>query len=207
VGSLIYITTTRPNISFVVGIISRFMQNPCEGHWSTTKRVLKYLKGTQDFGLKYSKVDEFNLIRYSDLDFDGDKENGVSTLGYLMSLGSTIVSWRSCKQLVPTDSTTEEEYVVATEATKEIVWLRKILEYLQEKQVNSTPLLVDNTSAIKLAKNPRFHDRTKHINTKYHLIRYHVEAKTIHLRHCSKNEKIADIFTKVLGREKLRSSE
>jgi hypothetical protein len=93
--------------------------------------------------------------------------------------------------------------VAVAEATKEIVWLRKILEYLQEKQVNSTPLLVDNTFAIKLAKNPRFHDRTKHINTKYHLIRYHVEAKTIHLRHCSTNEQIADIFTKALGREKI----
>jgi hypothetical protein len=92
VGSLIYLTTTRPNISFVVGILSRFMQKPCEGHWSAAKRVLKYLKGTQDFGLKYSKVDDFNLIGYSDSDFDGDKENGVSTLGYLMSLGSTIVS-------------------------------------------------------------------------------------------------------------------
>jgi hypothetical protein len=121
VGSLIYLTTTRPNISFVVGILSRFMQKPCEGHWSATKRVLKYLKGTQYFGLRYSKVDDFNLIKYFDSDFVGDKENGVSTLGYLMSLGSTTVSWRSHKQSVPADSTTEEEYVEAAKATKEIV--------------------------------------------------------------------------------------
>jgi hypothetical protein len=92
VGSLIYLTTTRPNISFVVGILSRFMQKPCEGYWSAAKRVLKYLKGIQDFGLRYSKVDDFNLIRYYDLDFVEDKENGVSTSGYLMSLGSTTVS-------------------------------------------------------------------------------------------------------------------
>ena len=72
--------------------------------------------------------------------------------------------------------------MAAVEATKENVWIRKVLEDLQEKEVNYTPLLVDNTSAIMLAKNPRFLDRTKHINTKYHLIRYHVEAKTIHLR-------------------------
>ena len=91
-----------------------------------------------------------------------------------MSLGSVVVSWRSCKESVPADSTTKEKYVAAAEATKEIVWFRKILEDLQEKQENSTPLLVDNTSAIKLAKNARFHDRTKHINTKYHLIRHHV---------------------------------
>ena len=68
------------------------MQNPCEGHWSAAKRVLKYLKGTQDFGLKYFKVKDFNIIEYSNSNFDGDKENGVSTLGYLMSLGSTVVS-------------------------------------------------------------------------------------------------------------------
>jgi hypothetical protein len=79
VGNLIYLTTTRPKISFVFEILSRFMQNPCEGHWFAAKRVMKYLKGTQDFGLKYSKVDEFNLIRYYDSEFDGDKENGVST--------------------------------------------------------------------------------------------------------------------------------
>jgi hypothetical protein len=178
------------------------MQKPGEVHWSIAKIFIKYSKGTQDFGLGYSMVDDLNLIRYFDLDFVGDKETGVSTSSYLMSLGATIVSWRSHKQSVPPDSTTKAEYVVAAKVMKEIVWLRKILEYFQEKQVNYTPLLVDNTYAIKLAKNPKFHDRTKHINTKYHLIRYHVEAKTIHLRHCSTNEKIVDIFTKALGREK-----
>eukprot|EP00253_Pinus_taeda_P031863 PITA_31863 len=121
VGSLIYLTTTRPDISFVVGILSRFMQKPY---------------------------------------FDGDKETGVSTSGYAMSLGSGAVSWRSRKQSVPADSTTEAEYVEAAEATKEIVWLRKILEDLQVKQVQSTPLMIDNTSAINFAKNPKFHDRT-----------------------------------------------
>eukprot|EP00253_Pinus_taeda_P029147 PITA_29147 len=130
VGSLNYLTSTRPDISFVVGILSRFMKKPCEGHWSTTKRVLKYLKGTQDFGIKYKLVDDFSLVEYSDSDFDGDKETRLSTSGYAMSLGSGAVSWRSRKQSVPTDSTTKAEYMAAAEATKEIVWLRKILEYL-----------------------------------------------------------------------------
>eukprot|EP00253_Pinus_taeda_P014679 PITA_14679 len=135
VGSLIYFTTTKPHISFSVGILSF-------------------------------------LIGYSNSDFDGDKETRVSTSGYAMSLGSGAVSWRSRKQSAPTDSTTESEYVAAAEATKEIVWLRKILEDLQVKQVQSTPLMIDNTYAIKLAKNPKFHDRTKHINTKYHMNRH-----------------------------------
>jgi len=106
------------------------MQKPCEGHWSATKRVLRYLKETQDFGIKYTQVEDFSLIGYSDSDFDGDKEIGVSTSGYAMSLGSATFSWRSHKQSVPVDSTTEAEYVATVEATKEIVWLRKILEDL-----------------------------------------------------------------------------
>ena len=90
--NIIYLTTTRPNISFVVGILSRFMQKPCEVHWPATKRFLKYLKGSQYFGLKYSKMDDFNLIGYSDSKFDGDTDhNGVSTSGYLMTFGSTDV--------------------------------------------------------------------------------------------------------------------
>eukprot|EP00253_Pinus_taeda_P005519 PITA_05519 len=92
VGSLNYLTTTRLDISFSVGILSRFMQKPCEGHWSTAKNVLSYLKGTQDFGIKYTQVDDFILIGYSDSEFDGDKETGVSTSGYAMSLGLGAVS-------------------------------------------------------------------------------------------------------------------
>jgi hypothetical protein len=130
----------------------------------------------------------FKLIRYSNPHFVGDKENGVSISRYLMSLGLVVVPWRSCKQSFSTDSTIEAEYVATVEmTTKEIVWLRKILEDLQEKQMNSTPHLVENNSAINFSKSPIFHDRTKNINTKYHLIRYHAEAKTIHLRHCSTN--------------------
>lgn len=102
--------------------------------------------GTQYYGLKYTKVDEFSLISHFDLDFDGDKENGVSTSGYLMSLGLVVVSWRSRKQLVLENSPTEVEYVATIEETKEIVWLWKILVDLQEKQENSTPILVDNAS-------------------------------------------------------------
>ena len=82
----------RLDITFVVAVLSKFMQKPCEGHWPAVKRVLKYLKGTQDFGLRYSKVDDFNLIEFPDSNSVGDKENGVSTSRYLMSLGPTTVS-------------------------------------------------------------------------------------------------------------------
>ncbi|XP_059067890.1 secreted RxLR effector protein 161-like [Cryptomeria japonica] len=151
VGSLIYLTTTRPDITFTVGIMSRFMHKPCEGHWTTAQRVLKYLKGTQTLSIKYSKVSDFHLTGYSDSDFDGDKEHGVSTSGYLITLGSTTTTWRSKKQTVPIDSTTEVEYVAVAQATKEIVWLKKILEDLQEKQMTSMPLFIDKNYVIQLA--------------------------------------------------------
>jgi hypothetical protein len=102
-------------------------------------------------------VEDFKLVEHTYSDFDGDKENRVSTSRYLMSLGSTM-SWRSHKQYITTYSTTEAKYVVVAEVTKKIVWLKKTLEGLQEKQVSATPLLIDNTYAIKLAKNLRFHD-------------------------------------------------
>ena len=111
------------------------MHHPFEGHWNATKLVLKYLKGTQIYGIKYSKVSYFHLDGYSYSDFDGDKEHGVSTLGYLMNIGSAAITWRSRKQSVPADSTTEAEYVVASQATKEIIWIRKIHDYLHEKQM------------------------------------------------------------------------
>ena len=114
VGRLIYLTTIHPDITFALGILSRFMHQPCEGNWAVVKQVLKYLKGTQKFGLKYSKVPDFHIIGYSDSYFDGDKEHGVSTSGYLMSLGSAVVAWRSRKQSILVDSTTKEEYVAAT---------------------------------------------------------------------------------------------
>eukprot|EP00253_Pinus_taeda_P004942 PITA_04942 len=118
---------------------TKFMQKPCEGHWSVVKRFLRYLKGTRDFGIKYTQVDEFSLIGYSDSDFDGDKETEASTLGYAMSLGSGFVSWRSHKHLVPADSTKEAEYVAAAEATKEIVWLRKLLKICSKRStIDST---------------------------------------------------------------------
>ena len=97
IGSLNYLTTTRPYISFAIGILSRFMQKTCEGHWSAAKRVIRYLKGTQDFRIKYTQVGDFNLIGYSDSDFDGDKETDVSTSCYAMSLGLGDVSWVSRK--------------------------------------------------------------------------------------------------------------
>lgn len=178
------------------------MQQPRQAHWSAAKRILRYLKGTQHYGLKYSRTKEFSLIVYSDSNYAGDSIDGKSTTSFLMHLGSGAISWKSKKQSVPVVSSSEAEYIAASEATREILWLRRILEDLQTPQGSSTPLLIDNQSAIKMAKNPIFHDHTKHINTKYHLIRHHVKDGSIQLKYCPTADQPADIFTKALGREK-----
>ncbi|XP_059073222.1 secreted RxLR effector protein 161-like [Cryptomeria japonica] len=153
-GGLIYATTTRPDISFAVGVLSRFMQQPKETHWLAAKRILRYLQGSQNYGLKYSKTNQFSLVGYSDSDYAGDSTDGKSTSGYLMYLGSALISWRSKKQSVPATSSSEAKYMAAFEATWEILWFRRILEDFQTPQISSTPLFIDNQSAIKMAKNP-----------------------------------------------------
>ncbi|XP_059066397.1 secreted RxLR effector protein 161-like [Cryptomeria japonica] len=137
-----------------------------------------------------------------------DSTDGKSTSGYLMYLGSIVISWRSKKKSVPAASSSESQYMTAFEATQEILWLRRIIEDLQTPQISSTPLFIDNQSAIKMAKNPVFHDRTKHINTKIHLINtkihliwHHVKDGSIYLNYCPTVDQ-PDILTKALGREK-----
>ena len=119
------------------------MHKPCEVHWIAAQTVLKYLKVTQTLGIKYSRVRDFHLTGYVDSDFDGDKENGFSTSSYLMTLGSAAISWRSKKQTIPADSTTEAKCVAAAQATKEIVWVRKILDDLRRNtQLKQLYLLI-----------------------------------------------------------------
>eukprot|EP00253_Pinus_taeda_P030552 PITA_30552 len=174
VRSLNFLTTIRPHIDSIVGILSRLMHQPCEGHLNSTKQVLKYLKGTQTYVIKYSKVVDFHITIYSYSDFDEDKKNEVSTSCYLMRLGLESISWRSHKQYVLVDSTTEAKYVATTQDIRENIWLHKILKDLQEKKKSSSLILIDSRFTIQLAKNPKFHDRSKHINTKYHFIRHYL---------------------------------
>jgi hypothetical protein len=127
IGSLIYLTTTRPDLSYAVNILFHFMQQPQEIHWNEAKRVLRYIQGTKDFGLLYKKTKNFVPGGFSNADFARSIDDRASTLGYLMNMGSTTVSWNCKKQATVASSTTEEKYISAWEATCEIVWLRRIL--------------------------------------------------------------------------------
>ncbi|KAG5232745.1 Retrovirus-related polyprotein from transposon [Salix suchowensis] len=160
VGSLMYLTATRPDTMFVVSLISRFMECPTEEHLAAAKRVLRYLKGTINLGIFYRKGGHAELEGYSDSDYAGDLDDRKSTSGYLFMLRSGSVCWSSKKQPVVSLSTTEAEFIAAASCACQATWLRRIMKELGQAQVDPTTIFCDNNSAIKLSKNPVMHGRT-----------------------------------------------
>ncbi|CAL8161243.1 unnamed protein product [Prunus armeniaca] len=202
VGSLLYLTATRPDIMFAASLLARFMHNPTKKHMGTAKRVLRYIQGTIDFGIVFEKGKETTLIGYCDSDWAGSEDDMRSTSGYAFTLGSGVFSWASIKQNTVALSTAEAEYVSAAEATSQAKWLRFVLEDFGEEQIEGTQIMCDNTSAIAMAKNPVFHQKSRHINRKFHFIREAIQAKEIELVYCRTEEQIADILTKALPKDR-----
>ncbi|KAM1320779.1 hypothetical protein ACFX2F_013932 [Malus domestica] len=202
VGSLLYLTATRPDVMFAASILARFMHNPTKKHMGTAKRVLRYIQGTIDFGIVFERGKATTLIGYCDSDWTGSEDDMRSTSGYAFTLGSGMFSWASIKQNTVALSTAEAEYVSAAEATSQAKWLRFVLEDFGEEQVEGTQILCDNTSTIAMTKNLVFHQKTRHINRKFHFIREAIQAKEIELVYCRTEEHIADILTKALPKDR-----
>ncbi|XP_056173168.1 secreted RxLR effector protein 161-like [Syzygium oleosum] len=198
VGSLMYLTSTRPDIMYSVSLISRYMENPTEMHLFAAKRIFRYLQGTADFGLLYKKGESSNLMGFTDSDYAGDQDDRRSTSGYVFMMGSGAISWSSKKQLIVTLSTTEAEFVAATSCACQAIWLKKILEELHVESQGPTVIYCDNSSAIKLSKNPVLHGRSKHIDVKFHFLRDLTKEGVIDLIYCRSEDQVADIFTKSL---------
>ncbi|XP_016650516.1 PREDICTED: uncharacterized mitochondrial protein AtMg00810-like [Prunus mume] len=157
VGSLLYLTATRPDAMFAASLLARFKHNPTKKHLGTTKRVLRYIQGTLNFGIEFIKGKITTLISYCDSDWAGSEDDMTSTSGYAFTLGSGAFSWASIKQNTVALSTAEVEYVSAAEVTSQAKWLRFVLEDFGEEQVEGTQIMCDNTSAIAMAKNPFLH--------------------------------------------------
>ena len=200
VGSLRYLTCTRLDIAYSVGVVSRFMENPKQTHWKAIKRILRYIQGTKSQGLFYSSTAEYKLLRYSDSDWCGDVDDRKSTTGYMFFMGDTAFTWYSKKQPIVSLSTCEAEYVAASCCVCHAIWLRRLLSELNCPQQKSTEVRIDNKSAIELAKNPVHHERSKHIDVRFHFIREHVKEKNVHLCHVASRDQIADVLTKPLSR-------
>jgi hypothetical protein len=135
---------------------------------------------------------------FTDSDYAGDQDDRKSTSGYVFMLGTGAVSWSSKKQPIVTLSTTEAEFVAATSCACQAIWLRRILEEIQFKQQGATSIYCDNSSTIKLSRNPVLHGRSKHIDVKYHFLRDLAKDEVINLIFCKSEDQVADIFTKPL---------
>ncbi|KAL6544029.1 hypothetical protein OROGR_010526 [Orobanche gracilis] len=200
VGSLMYaMLCTRPDICHALGMVARYQSNPGPGHWIAVKHILKYLKRTKEHMLVYQS-DTLCPVRYTDSDFSSDKEKSKSTSGYVFTLGGGAISWRSVKQKCIADSTMEAEYVAASEAAKEAVWLKYFLKDLGviPDLPKSITLYCDNNGAVGNSKEPRDHKASKHIKRKYHLIRDFVKRGKIIVSKIASEDNLADPFTKGL---------
>ena len=202
VGSLIYLTNTRPDLSYAVQQVSQFMASPRHLHMAAVKRIIRYVKGTLQRGLCYPARTSSTLHAYSDADYAGCSDTRRSTTGWCMFLGPALISWKSKKQDRVSKSSTESEYRAMSQACSEILWLQGLLTELGFRQDTPTPLYGDNTSAIHLTANPIFHERTKHIEVDCHFIRDAFEDRVISLPHVTSTLQVADIFTKTLTRQR-----
>ena len=143
-----YLTTTRPHIMYVVILVSSLMETPKETHWQAAKMILSYINGKKQYAILYTPTSDFRLVGYIDRDWAGSVDDRKSTSGYVFHLGSGAVSWTSKKQLIVSLSTTETEYVTATGATCEVVWIRRMSRDLHRDPEGATTIFCNKTSTI-----------------------------------------------------------
>ncbi|GKV50375.1 hypothetical protein SLEP1_g57082 [Rubroshorea leprosula] len=198
VGSLMYaMVCTRPNISHAVSVVSRYMANPGKGHWEAVKWILRYLRGTVDIGLVYDRSanPSGNVVGFVNSDFAGDLDKRRSTTGYVFTLSGCAISWKATLQSTVALSTTEAEYMAITEAVKEALWLKGLVSDLGVEQ-NEIMVFCDSQSAIHLTKNTMYHERTKHIQVRYHFVREVISNGDVLVEKISTDENPADMMTK-----------
>ncbi|GKA82123.1 retrovirus-related pol polyprotein from transposon TNT 1-94 [Tanacetum coccineum] len=200
IGSLLYLTASRPDIMFSVCLCARFQEDPKTSHLEAVKRIFRYVKGTMHLGLWYPKGSGIETIVYADSDHAGDYVDRKSTSGICTFMGCCLTSWFSKKQTALAISTTEAEYVSAGKACQQALWMKQALvDY--GIRLDDIPIMCDNKGAIDLSKNPVQHSRTKHIEIRHHFLRDNVQKGNISIEKVSSEDNIADILTKPLKRE------
>jgi hypothetical protein len=199
IGSLLYITTSRPDIMQDVGMVGHYQSAPKKIHLVAVKRIFKYLKGTMTYGLWYPRNQNFQLTAYLDADWENCVDERKSTSGGAFFMGDSLVAWLSKKQGSISLSTTEAEYIATATCYTQILWMIQTLADLKVTYADPIPIHCDNTSAISVSKNPVLHSKTKHIPIKYHFLREQVTNKIVQLNYIPSTEQIADIFTKPLA--------
>ena len=204
IGCLLYLTASRPDITFSVGVCSRFQSNPKVSHLNAVKRVIKYVNRTCDYGLFYNKESNLSLPGFSDSDWAGNIDDRKSTTGGCFYVGANLVAWMSKKQNSISLSTAEAEYIAAGSCYSQLLWMKNVLTDYGISQ-DTMVVYYDNSSAIDISKNPVQHSKTKHIEIRYHFIRDLVERKIVCLEYILTERQNADIFTKPLDRSKFKT--
>ncbi|KAJ9534609.1 hypothetical protein QJQ45_002888 [Haematococcus lacustris] len=203
VGALLYASTcTRPDIALAVGQLTRFMQAPTAEHERAAHGVLRYLRRTAAQGLVYRGSSREGILGYCDSDFASDRVSYRSTTGYVFVLSAAAVSWRSKLQTTVAASTTEAEYQAAADATKEALFLRKLLHELQDGGGGPVPIRCDSQGAVALLKNPVESQRSKHIAVMHHMARERVWRGEVLFTYCPTADMVADALTKALPGQK-----
>ena len=201
IGSLLYLTASRPDILFSVCLCARFQSDPRESHLTAVKRIFRYLKGTTNLGLLYKKSQDYKLVGFCDADYAGDRIERKSTSGNCQFLGENLISWASKRQSTIALSTAEAEYISAASCCTQLLWMKHQLEDYQILE-SSIPVFCDNTAAICLSKNPILHSRAKHIEIKHHFLRDYVQKGVLDIQFIDTDHQWADIFTKPLTEER-----
>ncbi|XP_031258987.1 secreted RxLR effector protein 161-like [Pistacia vera] len=199
IGSIMYaMISTRHDLSFAISMLSRFMSNPGSEHWTALKWVLRYLNSSLSVGLKYSKrTTMLDLVGFVDSNFAGDKDTRKSTTAYYFTLGGNCISWKSQLQPIVALSSTEAEYIAIADVFKEAVWLQGMLS---EANLSDGKVIIysDSQSAIHLSKNPVYHERTKHVDVRFHFVRDLVAQGVVELKKVANEENPTDMGTKVI---------
>ncbi|XP_019156970.1 PREDICTED: uncharacterized protein LOC109153570 [Ipomoea nil] len=204
VGALQYLTITRPDLSYSVNRLCQFMHSPTDDHWALLKRVLRYIKGTQDYGLRLSPSPSSDLHAYTDSDWAGCPVDCKSTSGYAVFLGDNLVSWVSRKQRTVARSCTEAEYKGLADVSAEVTWVISLLHELGLHSGTPATLWCDNLGATYLAANPVFHARTKHVEIDYHFVRDKVASGDFIVNFVATKDQLADIFSSSPNHFRLR---
>ncbi|KAK2389827.1 secreted RxLR effector protein [Trifolium repens] len=205
IGSIMYaMLCTRPDVSYALSATSRYQSDPGESHWIAVKNILKYLRRTKETFLVYGGEEELSVVGYTDASFQTDKDDFRSQSGFVFCLNGGAVSWKSSKQETVADSTTEAEYIAASSAAKEAVWIKKFISELEvvPSIVDPISLYCDNNGAIAQAKEPRSHQRSKHILRRFHLIREIIDRGDVKICKVPTLDNIADPLTKPLAQLK-----
>ena len=194
---------TRPDLATAISVISQFLDKPKPVHIFLVIKILQYVKNTIDYNLVFSSQGPIELSGYADASY-ANEIGYRSRSGYAFMFGKSLISWYSGRQSVVAQSSAEAEYYAAVAAGNEAVWIKQLLAELGHPQ-GTVPIYEDNEACIALTKNPENHKRTKHIQVKYHVIRYYVRENILKFVYCSTRHQLADIFTKGVPGHLLRT--